>query len=169
MKTLTKYFIVSLIILISCKGNSEKSEWIDYKSEDGSISFNYPENWSIDVSKSSGANIYLFSGNTENINLIIQDIGNDYNLDSYTQLSENQIRSIEGSKLYQSERIQINGNEVHFLEYQADIRKRRELRFMQYCILKHQKAYVITYTCELDRFEKTKHLALKIMQSFKIQ
>jgi hypothetical protein len=169
MKTLIKNFFICLIILISCNRSPEKLEWKDFKLEDDKISIKYPENWSLDISKKFGANVFLFSGNTENINLIIQDIGNEYDIDSYTQLSENQIRSIDGAILYQSKKTKLNGDDAQYIEYQANFKKRRELRFIQYYILKNKKAYVITFTCELNRFDKSKDLALKIMENIKIQ
>ncbi len=165
MNKIIKFLI--LVLLISCGNKNNDIHWKNYTTKDGLITFNYPKNWNLDLSKKLGADIYIFNNNTENINVIIQDIGSKYNLQSFTELSENQIRSIEGSILQESKEIELNGDPAGYIEYQADFKKRRELKFIQYYVLKKGKAFVITYTCEIDRFEKTKELALKIMNSFK--
>lgn len=156
------------IVLFSCKEASKKGEWKKLTTKNNLVSFQYPDNWRLDTSGKMGADLYLFSDKTENINLLIQDVEN-YDIDTYTKLSEGQIRSIEGSVLYESKRTELNGDVAHFLDYEANLSGQRNLRYLQYYVIKNKKAFIITFTSELDRFEDSKELGVKIMKTFKIK
>lgn len=156
------------IVLFSCKQASKKGEWKKFTTKNNLVSFQYPDSCRLDTSRKMGADLYLFSDKNENINLLIQDIEN-YDIDTYTKLSEGQIRSIEGSVLYESKRTELNGYAAHFLDYEANLSGHGNLRYLQYYIIKKKKAFIITFTSELDRFEDSKELGVRIMKTFKIK
>jgi hypothetical protein len=88
-------------------------------------SITYPSNWSLDASGQMGTQFFILSpleSETdkfkENVNLLKQDIPSAYNLDSYIQLSTNQIKTqVKNSKIIESKRIKRGGNEFHILKY----------------------------------------------------
>jgi len=168
--------LVSFIILfINFFIYSQTTDWKTLNNSEFSI--NYPKNWELNSSGQMGTRFIIFSQLTdkndqfkENVNLIIQDLtGYDFDLNKYVELSENQIKTmITESNILINKRITKNKK-----EYQKIIYTGRQgvydLKFIQYYWLENNKAYVLTFTAEVNEFTKFKKTSENILNSFKLK
>ena len=168
--------LVSFIILfINFSIYSQTTDWKTLNNNEFSI--NYPKNWELNSSGQMGTRFIIFSQLTdkndqfkENVNLIIQDLtGYDFDLNKYVELSENQIKTmITESNILINKRITKNKK-----EYQKIIYTGRQgvydLKFIQYYWLENNKAYVLTFTAEVNEFTKFKKTSENILNSFKLK
>jgi len=138
----------------------------------------YPPTWTLDNSERMGMILQLFSPLSspddkfsDNVNLVIQNLTGQpiKSLDQYTKLSENQILTMmTDSKILSSERLNSNGQEFQKITYTAQ-QGIYKLKFQQYYFIKNELAYVLTFTCVADEFEKYHAIGDKIMDSFRIK
>ena len=184
--TKTLFTLSLLLTLISCGGstiqNEQKAEavkritgWELLKQDDYSIQ--YPKDWELNQSGQMGTKFILFSALEdqedqfrENVNLISQDLGsNDVDLDQYTEISENQIKTMmTNCTVYESKRIKNASGDYQKLIYAADQGAFR-LKFEQLYWIENDFAYVLTLTCEESKFSSFKQVGEKIMSTFTLR
>lgn len=137
----------------------------------------YPSNWDANQSGQMGTSFILLSPLTnesdnfkENVNLLIQDLaGYDLNLDQFVEVSEAQIKNmVTEGKIILSERKHKNDK-----KYQKVIYTGKQgifsLKFEQYYWVIENQAFILTFTCKEDEFEKFQKTGEKILNSFKIK
>jgi len=155
--------------------SSTHSDWKTLDMSDYSIQ--HPSDWTEDKSGQMGTKFVLFSHEqgatdkfTENINLIIQDLsGRNIDLDKYTEISEDQVRTrIVKSKLIESKRIKKGSSEYQLMIYSGH-QNNFDLQWEQYYWVINEKAYVITLTCEASKFDEYQKTAEEILDSFKFK
>lgn len=128
----------------------------------------------LDETGNNGVEFYLFTEKedskddfVENINLMIQNLeGLNIDLNKFVAITEDQI--LANGELIRSKRIIVNGNECHSITYEG-IFNGFHLMFLQYNIVKKNKAYVLTYTAKRKDFEKYFNEMELIMKSFKVK
>ncbi len=166
--------LIFTILIINSIFVFGQTEWKSIKDNDFTIE--YPENWELNKSGQMGTKFILFSklSNStdkfrENVNLIIQDLtGSNITLDKYVEISENQIRTlVTNGKI-----IETNRNTEKEFEYHKMIYTGKQgvfdLKFIQYFWVLENKAFVLTFTTEIDEFDNFVQIGKKIMNSFKI-
>lgn len=180
-----KHFILFLLItvLFSCDVMKQKDEalktvivkkWSQLDKPEYSIV--YPSNWDLDASGQMGTQFFILSpleSETdkfkENVNLLKQNISNEYNLDSYIQLSINQITTqVKKSKLIESKRIKVGENAFHILKYNG-FQNQFYLSFTQYVFIENGEAFVLTFTKETSKEKIYSNVENKILKSFKLK
>jgi hypothetical protein len=183
MKQITLIIIPTLFFyLISCSqtipnnvNNQNINNWNTHDEKDYSIQ--YPDNWQINKSGFSGANLILLTNLSsgqdkfnENMNLIIQNLtGKNIDLDKFVEISESQVRTmIKEGKIIESVRLNANGKSFHKIIYTGS-QGAFNLKFEQYYWIQSEKAYILTLTCEFDQFETYREIGEKIMNSFRIK
>lgn len=175
--------IISSILLLSivtCGQTTISQELnqtiIDWKTLDQSnYSIQYPSNWELNQSGQMNTSFVLFSPLEsdndkfkENVNLLIQDLtGYNIDLNKYTEISEGQIKTmVTNSSLIESKRIKNGKDEFHKIIYSGD-QGIFHLQFEQYYWVVNDKAFILTFTSEKDKFENFKEIGEKILNSFK--
>lgn len=151
----------------------QKGAWIEFKKDNYHI--DYPENWTLDTTNTATCFIIFspLSSDTdefkENLNLVVQDLsGLNFDLDNFTALSEQQIQNyMEESDLTENERLKKGNQEYQHLIYTAKSGGKL-LRFEQYYWLINEKAYVLTFTAELQYFDQYKSISKEILDSFEL-
>ncbi len=142
--------------------------------QESNYSIKYPSNWQLNQSGQMGTSFILFSPTEsaqdtflENVNLLVQDLaGMNLDLDKYTSISENQIKTmIANSNLLESKRIKNDKSVFHKLVYTGD-QGILKLKFEQYYYILNDKAYVLTLTCEQNKFVQFKEIGERILNSF---
>ena len=114
-----------------------------------------------------------------NINLIIQDLGG-FDIDSRTiiNLKEYTERSIveiknqntrSGGKIISSDLINVNGISHQKVIYTGVSKEGLRLQYEQYYWVEKNKAYVLTLTCQEDKFKDYQAIGEKIFDSFIIK
>lgn len=173
-----KSAIISILLALlglTTKASAQKGSWIEYKKSNYLIK--YPENWTLDTTHKTPADFIISSPLSstedqfmENLNLVIQDLsGLNFDLDNFTALSEQQIQNyMDESELIESVRMKKSGTEYQHLIYTAK-NSGRILRFEQYYWIRNEKAYILSFTCELDQFDLFKDVSELILESFAIK
>lgn len=181
---MTKIFISLLLLSFISFGmttiqqefNSQSSNKIDgWKTlNEKKYSIQYPSSWELNHSGQMSTSFILFSPLEnkndqfrENINLLIQDLsGKNIDLDKYTEISEGQIKSMtKNSVIIESKRIKNGKDQYQKLIYMCD-QGVFHLKFIQYYWVQKDNAYVLTFTCEQNKFMAFKELGENILKSF---
>lgn len=180
MKKLSILFILLFPIIANAQsdkktGDSDSEDWKTVKEK--SFTINYPATWNLDQSGQMGTSLMLFSPVEseqdkfrENVNVIIQDLkGMDIDLDKYTKISEDQVKNlITNSKIVESNRIKNGNSEYHKIIYTGE-QGLFKLTFEQYYLIKKDKAYILTFTSEQDKYEDFKETGEEILNSFQLK
>ena len=161
-----------LISLLFSLNTFAQPAWKTLKGKGYSIE--HPADWLEDETGQMGTTFLLFSPLEsesdifrENINLVEQDVA-AYNLDlnGFVKLSEEQIKTlVKNSTLTESTRVQDRDNEFHKIIYSGDLNDNR-LTFEQYYWVKKKKAYILTFTCSEESFNRFKKTGEEILASF---
>ncbi len=183
MKNILMFLL--LISIIACgqittknseaKNTETNEEWKTF--DQSKYSIKYPSSWELNQSSETGANFMLFSPQEseqdnfkENINLLIQDFtGQNVTLDTYIQNTEDQIKTmLPNSTLIENKRNKNKNGEYQKLVYSGD-QESFHLTFVQYVWIINEKAYLITFTSEQNKYADFKAIGEKIMDSFCIK
>ena len=150
----------------------QKGSWVEFKKDNYRIE--YPESWILDTTHKTPADFIISSPLSstedqfkENLNLVIQDLsGLGFDLDNFTALSEQQIQNyMDESELIENERLKKGDQEYQHLIYTAK-NTQRVLRFEQYYWIINDKAYILSFTGELEKFDEYKAISKAIFESF---
>lgn len=174
--------VILLAIIASCNQTTNKNDksgipanWKTLDKTDYTIQ--YPDDFELNTSGQMGMSFILLSNKTspqdefrENVNLVIQDLtGQNTDLNKYVEISEGQIKSmITNSNIIESKRIKdgnMESQKVIFTGFQGQF----NLKFEQHYWIVNNKAYVLTFTAEVNEFENYKEISEKIINSFKIK
>ena len=166
-----KFFIIAIALLFIKESFAQNLAAV----QKDAYTIKAPAHWLIDSSGLNGTDIIIFSplknsSDTfrENVNVMIQHLpANITNLDTYTEISEQQIKVyFEGSKVSESKRIKSGSVEYHKIIYTGKMNN-YQLKFEQYYFIKNKKAYLLTYTAEVSQFEEYRSIAEQTLNSFK--
>ena len=137
----------------------------------------YPASWQTDDSKKLGAELFLFSPLEtdndkfrENVNILIQDLkGQGIDLAKYKEITDKQLADFgTNGKLYESV-IDNTGNiPVYRISYMM-VQQGFRLRIISKCFIKNQKAYLVTFTSEFEKFDKYESEAKQIIETFEVK
>jgi hypothetical protein len=159
--------------MIQAQSSTNASDWLTLNEKEFSVS--YPKDWDLDQKGQMGTSFILFSKPSspqdlfrENVNLLIQNLaGININLDKYVEISEEQIKTmIANSQLIESKRM--SGALPFHKEIYTGDQGILKLKFEQYYWVKDEKAYVLTFTAEVNQFDTFKQTAEAILKSFKL-
>lgn len=159
--------------MIQAQSSTNASDWLTLNEREFSVS--YPKDWDLDQKGQMGTSFILFSKPSspqdlfrENVNLLIQNLaGMNINLDKYVEISEEQIKTmIANSQLIESKRM--SGAIPFHKEIYTGDQGILKLKFEQYYWVKDEKAYVLTFTSEVNQFDAFKQAAEAILKSFKL-
>lgn len=176
--------LLLFILFLSLEAFSQtKNEPVSKTAEEWSAlaeqnySIEYPGSWELNRPGQGGPNFLLFSqlGSAEdtfreNVNLLIQDLkGMDIDLDKYTAISEEQIKTmLEDGKIIESKKQNANGRDFQKIIYTGKYAP-YDLKFEQYYWVEGEKAYVLTLTCEVSQYEAFKKTGERILDSFRLK
>jgi hypothetical protein len=152
-----------------------KDHWKTYN--DSGYSIRYPPAWELQSDGKTGVTFFISSPLEsaedkfrENVNLIIEDLtGGNIDLNQFVDISKEQImKVITNSSIIESERIKGGSREHHKIIYTGD-QGVFHLEFEQYYWMIGDKAYLLTFTAEKNRFTDWKETAEEILNSFVIK
>lgn len=140
-------------------------------------SIQYPSSWNLNQNGQMGTSFIILSPKeseqdkfSENVNLIIQDLtGKDIDLDKYTKISEEQVKTLlTNSVIIESKSFKKDNAEYRKFIYTAD-QGIFHLKTEQYYWVVKEKAYVLTFTSEQNKYVDYVEIGEKIMNSFIIK
>ena len=171
MQTKTAFAIL-VTIFIGVSQHAIGQKWIPLNQKEYSIKA--PGDWSVDVSKQMGTDLVVFSmlenSNDkfrENVNVMIQNMaGKNMDLEKYTAISINQIKTMAADgKIEESKTVKAGNSSYQKIIYTAT-QAGLKLKFEQYYFIANNKAYVITLTTEVNKFEIFRPEGEEILNSF---
>jgi hypothetical protein len=177
MKNLLVTFICLNITFGAYAQNSSQTNtiylnWKRYESSNFSI--RYPSSWELNLEKKMGETFIIYSPIEtsqdkfrENVNLYEENlISTNLSLDHYAQSSINQVRNfINNFILIESKKMKTNTNEYYQLVYKGD-QGVLKLIFTQKIWVKGNKAYILTFTSEQNKYSNYKENGVNIFKSF---
>jgi len=134
----------------------------------------YPSTWELNQSGQMATSFIIFAPLEsdkdkfkENVNLLVQDLtGYNLDLNKYTEISEGQVKTmVTNSALIESKRVKDDKAEYHKIIYTGD-QGIFHLKFEQYYWIINNKAFVLTFTSEQDKFVDMIETGEKILNSF---
>ena len=137
-------------------------------------SIGVPADWTPDSSKQMGTDLVIFSmlenGTDrfrENVNVLIQNLaGMNIDLEKYTAISISQIKTMAtDSRIEESKTIKTGKTFFQKIIYTAT-QGGFKLRFEQYYYIAEKKAYAVTFTAEIGKFDIFKPTGEAILNSF---
>ncbi len=137
----------------------------------------YPATWQLDQSDVSQSSILFYSPLEssddqfkENVNILIKDLSATYtDIKKFAEQSENQIKAmITNANILESNQVKLGKKTYHKIIYVGDFGP-FHLKYEQYYYVEADKAYVLTFTSEQDKYESFKAIGEKILDSFTIK
>lgn len=106
---------------------------------------------------------------SENLNVLVQDLSaQPITLEEYTRISEEQVEQyITNGKILDTIATTLDGNSAYKLVYTGK-QGQYNIKWMQVYTIKDDKAYVITYTAEMDSYSNFLGTAQEMINSFEI-
>jgi hypothetical protein len=148
------------------------SNWKTFTQSNYSIQ--YPPNWDLNPNPGLGLNFAVLSrlenGNDlfrENVALMIQNLaGRNIDLDKFATISEEQVRTVAvNGVLLESSRMEDGQYPHQHLVYTSD-QNNYHLTTEQYYWVQGQQAYILTLSCEQDKYDAYKRVGEQILNSF---
>lgn len=139
-----------------------------------SYQLSYPKDWVLNQEGIMGTTLIIFSplegpddDFKENVNLVVQDLkGMNIDMDQYVEISEAQLENLMTDyKPLLSKRSKMKGQEFHRLSYNAK-QGIYDLELEQHLYIVNEKAYVLTFTREIDSGKELKEIAKLIFEGF---
>ncbi|MDR2773330.1 MAG: hypothetical protein LBC19_01075 [Tannerella sp.] len=168
---------VALVIVSSCAKKTKRAEiqirpeipvdWLLFEAEDFVI--RYPPDWEIRENM-NGTVVCLLSRPAsggdlfrENVNLVTERLTEDMGIDKYASLSMRKI----GNKyeIKEQKKYVAGGQESYHVRFAGADRLQIEQKYF----LKGKKAFIVTFTYELQESDKIKDTGDKIINSFGIK
>jgi hypothetical protein len=135
----------------------------------------YPADWTTDTSKSMGTDLIVLSPVEdsvdkfrENVVVMIQDLsGKNVTLEMFKQATEQQIATlVTNAKMYKSAIVKSEGVEQYEVQYQME-QGVFTLHISSVCFMKEEKAYILTFTSEFNKYERYRMVAEHLLKTFK--
>lgn len=152
----------------------ESTAWETYRNEEYRFEIKYPSNW-IKKEQVMGSVVVFLSPREsasdifqENLNVMIQDLSTQpMTPEEYLDLSLNQIRQITDSNIIDLSETTLVNSPAHKIVYTGKYNQ-HNLKWMQVWTIKNNKAYIITYTAEIDKYSDFLEIIQKMINSFKL-
>jgi len=144
--------------------------------EKSNYKFQYPKSWRLDTLIKVGPELFVFSPLenesdkfSENVNISIQNLGGqNIDLAQYKQLTDKQVEDLatEG-KIFESSIVKTTKGEFFRITYAMTQGKFR-LKITTVCFISNDKAYLATFSSELDKYDRYKTVGEQILSSFSL-
>ncbi len=161
--------ILFTLICVSAGAQVKSFQSVNY-------SIQYPELWDVDTVHKNMADVFFLSPLSsdtdkfrENVGVGIQNLhGMNVDLDKFVTLSENQIKTlVTNGNIIESRRVKYAEGEFHKIIF-TGLQGVYHLKFEQYYFIYKEKAFVITFTAEENKFDDYVAVSEKILGSFKL-
>lgn len=171
-----KFTLLSMMLLLSnfCFSQNDLEESRFTKDN---YTIHYPKAWLLDTTKMMGSEFFIFSPLEneldtfkENVNGIIQDLkGLNIDLEKYKLITDQQL-SLLVTDLKEYESSIITENNVSYIKVSYKMTQGKfKIKTTSHCTIKDDKAYLLTFTCLVDTYDKYKTVGEEILNSFRLK
>lgn len=169
-----KSLIIAIILITNCMYSQPCAQEQLNSFVNQNFKMVYPDSWTQDTSRLMGTEVFVFASReneddkfSENVNVLIQDL-KDQNIDlkKYKQITEKKIAELatEG-KIFESSILKnIHGD--YFKITYSMVQGTLNLKITSYCFIKNDKAYLATFTAEINKYDTYEKTGFKILNSF---
>ena len=168
--------IITLLTFATyCYSQTPTTQDAEYVTE--SYQIKYPKTWQLDASKAMGTDLLLFSPLEnesdkfrENVNIMIQNLGGqNIDLEKYKLITESQLENLATDvKVFESKIIKADNDRFYKTAY-AMTQGKFTLRITSICFIRNDKAYLATFTSEIDKYDSYKTIGEKILITFSLK
>ena len=168
-----KLFSTTIFLLLTsfCFAQTDTSKSIHFKDN---YKVEFPKSWKLDTSRVMGTAFFIFAplenqadNFRENINVIIQDLaGQNINLENYKTITDKQISDYASEPTIFESEIKKGLNKEYFRIVYAMIQGKLRLKITSVCFIKDDKAYLITFTTDFEKYDLYKKTGEEILSSF---
>lgn len=167
---------LTLITLTNCCYSQAETvnQMISFEKEN--YKFQYPKSWRLDTLIKVGPELFVFSPLedesdkfSENVNVSVQNLkGQNIDLAQYKEITDKQITDLAtDSKIFESSIVKTNKGEFFRITYAMTQGKFR-LKITSICFISNDKAYLATFSSELDKYDSYKKVGEQILSSFSL-
>ena len=105
-----------------------------------------------------------------NINVMIQDLaGQNIGLEQYKEISDKQFAGL-GASVELTESVVIKKEKkAYFRASYAMTQEQLKVKIISFCLIKNEKAYLITFCTEFEKYEQYKKAGEEILNSFVVK
>lgn len=168
-------FLILTILTDCCFSQADTADqMISFTREN--YKFQYPRSWRLDTLTKLGPELFVFSPLedeadkfSENVNISIQNLkGQNIDLVQYKQITDKQVEDLatEG-KIFESSIVKTSKGEIFRITY-AMTQGKFSLKITTVCFISNDKAYLATFSSELDKYDKYKKIGELILSSFSL-
>jgi eukaryotic-like serine/threonine-protein kinase len=162
-----------ITLLISFASILFPIDLLTYADPAGRYAVKYPQGWELNLDKDVLSFLAAPESDSdrfrENVNILIKDLSAEpTTMADYTRITKEWIASSKGELLLEKE-IALAGNpatEVVYILPKGVIDPDLELMFHQVWIIKNEKAYLLTFCAEPDKYEQYEKEGAEIFKSF---
>ena len=165
-----------LIILSNCSYSQADTanQMISFAKDN--YKFQYPKSWRLDTLTKLGPELFVFSPLenesdkfSENVNVSIQNLsGQNIDLAQYKEITDKQVTDLAtDSKIFESSILETNKGEFFRITYAMTQGKFR-LKITTVCFIRNDRAYLATFSSELDKYDNYKKFGEQILSSFSL-
>jgi len=173
---------IGLVIILMLCGNPFVSaeEFNSYKSASFNFIMRYPQSWEMNTLKDMEVMSPVVKNEVaflsplenkddkfrENVNVVVEDLsGRQLDSEQYAKAADAAwLKYDNTSKIVDFQKTNLNGEVAYYTIMEND-----KLKFKQYKLVKDNKAFVITFTSEPDKFDDFLNIADNIIQSFELK
>jgi len=136
----------------------------------------YPNSWRLDTSGNLGPALFVFSpleNETdqfrENLNVLVQDLtGQNIDLEKYKQITDKQVTDLAtDGKIFESTILKSDKGEFFKITY-AMTQGQFRIKITSICFIRNDKAYLATFSSELNKYDSYKNIGEQILSSFSL-
>ena len=168
-------FLILIILTNCCYSQADTAnQMISFEKDNYKLQ--YPKSWRLDTLTKLGPELFVFSPLedesdkfSENVNISIQNLrGQNIDLAQYKQITDKQVEELatEG-KIFESSIVKTNKGEIFRITYGMTQGKFR-LKITTICFIRDDKAYLATFSSELDKYDNYKKVGEQILSSFSL-
>jgi len=165
-----KYLSLVIVLMFCVSSFVFAEEFNTYKSPLFNFVISYPQTW--EMKQISGIIAFLSPLEDkddkfqENVNVVVEDIsGKQLSSEQYAKAADDAWLKYDSKlRVIDFQKTNLNGKDAFYTIAEDD-----KLKYKQYKFVKNNTAYVLTYTSELDKFNKFLTTADTIIKSFEIK
>ena len=168
-------FLICIIGATCCYSQGDATnQMVDFAKD--KYKLQYPRSWRLDTSTKLGPELFVFSPLenesdkfSENVNVSIQNLGGqNIDLAQYKQITDKQVEDLAtDGKVFESSIVKTNKGECFSITYAMTQGKFR-LKITSVCFISNDKAYLATFSAELDKYDNYKKVGEQILSSFTV-
>jgi hypothetical protein len=168
-----KFILIFTVILLATAAFSQPATAVTNYAKNN-YKIQYPEVWRLDTSRLMGTELFIFAPLenstdqfSENVNLLIQDLtGKNIDLQKYKEITDKQLTDMATDGKSIESAVVKKDNQSYYKTTYTMTQGKLKLKISSICFIKREKAYLVTFSAEADKYEQYRKAGEGILGSF---